>query len=785
MRYSHQKIERKWQTFWRKNATFSPRLEAFPARKYYLLDMFPYPSGKGLHVGHLRGYVATDVLARWKRMQNYTVFHPIGFDSFGLPAEQYAIQTKQDPTLFTDQNIANFLEQLQALGFAYDYQRILKTSDPRYYRWTQWIFQRFYEHQLAYKAKVPVNFCPALNTVLANEEVIPAADGTMVSERGHHPVYRRLTEQWLLDIVKFAPFLLTSLPTLNWPEAIKQAQIKWIGAEHGFLYQARIRTAIKSSQTVSLTVFTQQLNDWFAAPFLLLDFENQQLDPYLTTTIRKRLKQIRTRLAQLPLHHLHSSLAKQYLLDSGCRIWNPLLKKELRIYFVNFLDPNTPYQNRLLNCQRFPQLAKLTIRFHCLSTAEFRTLYEKPTLASNRSILASHPRIKFTPFVHYRLRNWVFSRQRYWGEPFPLLKTRRGLKLLPATALPLQLPAFSTVNFASKTLTPLASVKRWLWKGYDPNVMPQWAGSSWYYLAYLLVKADGDFYPLNSPTAKQILNHWMPVDLYIGGQEHAVSHLLYARFWNQFLVRNCQIYDHLEPFQTLLNQGLILGPDQKKMSKSRGNVVDPMQFLVSHGADALRLYIQFIGPFAAKIAWNENNLDAMRKWLARVYTLFTTDRFVWQTENDHQMDYLMHKTIKTVTECFQTQQFNVAIASLMTFINVCYKTKPLYFHYGKTFLQLLHPICPHLTAELWSLWKGKGFIFDAVWPEYDPHQLQKPTVIYALQINGKTKKTFPFPLNAGKIAVLHYCQKHFLPLLPTAHQQVVFVVNKVINFVKK
>lgn len=785
MRYSHQKIELKWQEFWAQKQTFSPRLETFPARKYYILDMFPYPSGKGLHVGHLRGYVATDVIARWKRMQNYTVFHPIGFDSFGLPAEQYAIQTKQDPTVFTDQNIANFLKQLKALGFAYDYKRILKTSDPRYYRWTQWIFQRFFEHKLAYKAKVPVNFCPALNTVLANEEVLPAPDGTMVSERGNHPVYRRLTEQWLLDIVQFAPFLLTGLSALNWPEAIKQAQIKWIGAENGYLYQARIRTPVKTPKTVSLSVFTNQLSDWYNAPFLYLDFENSQLDRYFSTAVRKRLLDIRSQLAQLPLHNVHSSTVKHYFLDSECRVWNPLLKKELPIYFVNFLEPNLPQQNLLLNCRRSPRLGKLAVRFNCLTTAEFRALYENPTIKSDATILSRHPRIKFTPFIHYRLRNWVFSRQRYWGEPFPILKTRQGLKLVDETTLPLQLPPFQAVAFQSKNLTPLSSVKRWLWKGYDPNVMPQWAGSSWYYLAYLLVKPDGDFYPLNSPLAKQILNHWMPVDLYIGGQEHAVSHLLYARFWNQFLVRNCQIYDHLEPFSTLLNQGLILGPDHKKMSKSRGNVVDPMQYLVSHGADALRLYIQFIGPFQAKIAWNEHNLDAMRKWLARVYTLFTTHRSFWKKENDHQIDHLMHKTIKVVTDCYQNQHFNVAIASLMTFINACYKTKSLYLPYGKIFLQLLHPICPHLTAELWSLWNFKHFIFDSNWPKHDPAHLKLPTVIYALQVNGKTKKTFPFPINAGKIAVLHYCEKHFLHLLPDAHQQIIFIANRVINFVKK
>ena len=783
MRYSHQAIEQKWQAFWLQNRTFTPQLEDLPLRKYYVLDMFPYPSGKGLHVGHLRGYVATDVIARWKRMENYTVFHPIGFDSFGLPAEQYAMQTGQDPQRFTDHNIANFLKQLKALGFAYDYQRVLKTSDPQYYRWTQWIFQQFFTQRLAYKAAVPVNFCPALNTVLANEEIVPTADGTMVSERGQHPVYRRLTSQWLLDIVKFAPLLLATLPALNWPSTIKRAQTQWIGATAGYYYQARVKTTQKLSKPVYLSVFTTQLCDWSETTHVLIDFNQTTLDYCLSPPKRAALADYRARLAKQPLHNLNAPTFRPLVFPTGCRIWNPIQKIFLPVAFTNALEPEIPFQVLLLTARDI-RLKKILRKANGL----FSIAPQKSSLhvhIANPVFRARHLRIKFQAFTHYRLRNWVFSRQRYWGEPFPLYKVPSGWKILPVTKLPLRLPAFSAVNFNSAALAPLGSVKAWVKAKYDHNVMPQWAGSSWYFLAYLLVKPDRTLYPLNSQLAKQILNHWMPVDLYIGGQEHAVSHLLYARFWNQFLVRNCQIYNHLEPFKTLLNQGLILGSDQKKMSKSRGNVVDPMTYLVSHGADALRLYIQFLGPFSAKIAWNEDNLDAMRKWLARVYNLYITHKNRWKPDNDHQLDHLMHKTIKTVTVCYQTQQFNVAIAALMTFVNACYKLSTLYLEYGKQFLQLLHPLCPHLTAELWVLWELKPHIFDTQWPTYDVTKLQTPTTVYALQINGKTKKTFPFPYNARQAAVLRYCTSQYLHLLPPAYQTIIFVPDKVINFVKK
>ncbi len=791
MQYAHLKIEQKWQKFWLKNRTFSIDLTTFPKRKFYILDMFPYPSGKGLHVGHLRGYVATDVLSRMKKMQKFAVLHPIGFDSFGLPAEQYALKTQNDPATFTDHNIANFICQLQSLGFAYDYQRIIKTSDPRYYRWTQWIFQQMFQAKLAYKDQVAVNYCPQLNTVLANEEVIETETGLMVSERGNHPVYRRYTEQWLLDIVRFAPSLLSQIPNLDWPFAIKQAQTNWIGALHGFEYEAKLKTGNNKVALHKISIFTTFLNDWNAASFLFYHYENKTLDNLLDVKTRLKLKQLRKDLAYQPIKQIDyqsNDFSQMHVLKSKLKFWNPLLKKYLPIYFTNVIDVNLPNQNQLINCHHQDKFLPLIKHFQLLSQSDLsylkQSLNVKSTL-NNDDFIQKHPRLKLISRTYYRLRNWVFSRQRYWGEPFPLTYQQSQIKLLPESQLPLKLPSFKTGNFQAKELTPLANFKVWKDKNYDLNVMPQWAGSCWYFLAYLLRKPNGDFWPLNSKTAQQLLNHWMPVDLYVGGQEHAVSHLLYARFWNHFLVQNCQIYNHLEPFKKLVNQGIILGPDNKKMSKSRGNVVDPMEYLVSHGADAMRLYIQFIGPFSAKIAWQENNLDAMRKWLARVYKLFIHHQNFWIDDENSELDYVMHHTIKSVTTCFENYQFNVAIAKLMTFINVCYRNRRLPKKYGKIFLQLLHPICPHLTEEIWRLWKNRSLLINSKWPIFDPQYLKLTNTTFVLQINGKSKKIFNLPFNTKQNQVLKYCLKHFPQIVPIEYQKIIFIPDKVINFVKK
>ena len=785
MQYSHQKIEHKWQSYWLQHATFSTNLFDRRRPKFYILDMFPYPSGKGLHVGHLRGYVATDVIARMKRMQNYHVFHPIGFDSFGLPAEQYALKTGQDPQQFTDKNIANFIRQLQAIGLTYDYRKQLRTSDPRYFRWTQWIFQQFYQAKLAYQAKVAVNYCPELNTVLANEEIV-ASDATMVSERGQFPVFRRYTKQWLLDIVRYAPSLLSQIPHLDWPAAIKQAQIKWIGAQAG--YQVAVPVyALPQTKLGTLTVFNQHLNDWYQTRFLIVAFDYQGLDRNLSSQVRQKLDVYRQKLRREPLVNPKVLRQTPIGLNSELFCQNPLTQQMVPIYFSDLVNLDTPNGNQI-TVLKFSWAFWFFAQHHQILSTQL-LVAERPDaqrtfpVIDNHTIITRHNQVSFQPRTYYRLRNWVFSRQRYWGEPFPLQHTSNGkIQLLPLAKLPLQLPAFRTISSKITAISPLAKLKAWVDQGYDPNVMPQWAGSSWYYLAYLLVKEDGDFWPLNSAKARQILDYWMPVDFYVGGQEHAVSHLLYARFWNQFLVQKVRLHSHLEPFKRLVNQGLILGPDHKKMSKSRGNVVDPMQYLASHGADALRLYIQFLGPFHAKIAWSERNLDAMRKWLARVYVLFVKTN-CWSATRTQHHTYLIHDTIKTVTEAYRNQRFNVAIAKLMSFINVCYKQQPVYHRYGRYFLQLLNPICPHLTEEIWNLWGNATRLADSQWPTYDPQQLVRTQTIYALQINGKTKRTFKLARDLSQNQVIAYCQQHYRHLLPPKYNRLIFVLNKIINFV--
>lgn len=748
--------------------------------------MFPYPSGAGLHVGHFRGYLATDILTRMKMMQGYNVFHPMGFDSFGLPTEQYALKTKKDPRIFTEKNIAHFWKQLQSFGFAYDQKHIIKTHDPHYYQWTQWTFLKLWQHKLAEEKNTEVNFCPQLNTVLANEE-IQIQNNQMVSERGNYQVVKKAQKQWIVKITDFAESLLNALPSLNWPDSIKSAQKNWIGKQSGFL----IQLPIMGHKTTKMSLFLIDVLELTRGQFILLAINNKKWDGLLSSQVQKQLEKLRQQFEQTP------SFQQDYLkktplgLKTNLTVKNPCNNTEMPIYFAEYVDNNFGTQTKLGIIEddikdwffaSWHHVVNQNILEKAKNQPQSSKTMTKHQLDWKEVIIKNGGSIKKQTF--YQMRNWVFARQRYWGEPFPIIHKNKQIYPIAEKDLPLLLPKISQNIFLQKNqLSPLARIADWVNKGYDTNTMPQWAGSCWYFLAYLLKKNDGTFWPLNSPEAKRILNHWMPVDLYVGGKEHAVSHLLYARFWNHFLVKiGC--YDKKEPFQKLLNQGLILASDGKKMSKSRGNIVNPEDFLISHGADALRLYEKFLGPFEQKVYWNDHGIDAMRKWLARVFRLFIINKNKFIKQETPNIDYIYHQTVKEVTALYESCTFNVAIAKLMTFINACYKAKQINLVYGKGFLQLLHPICPHLTEEIWSLWDQQNSLVQTPWPIYEVNKLIKSVVIIAVQINGKTKKTMEMTKNAEQNTVVTEAKKSVQKQLQQQKIiKILFVPNKIVNFV--
>ena len=786
MTYSHTKIEKKWQKIWKEKAIFKTDITDWKKPKFYILDMFPYPSGSGLHVGHLRGYLATDIITRIKIMQGYNVFHPMGFDSFGLPTEQYSIKTGKDPISFTEKNIQHFWQQLESFGFTYDQAHIIKTHEPNYYKWTQWAFLKMWEKKLTVQKNTTVNYCPKLNTVLANEEIVEL-NGQMVSERGSYPVVKKEAKQWVIKITNFAHELIDGLKTLDWPTAIKYSQMKWIGKNNGYLLHFSVQNKKKQ-----ISIFIKDWKELNSTHFVLLAINNKIIDNYLSLEIKNKIQKIRKEYTKKPLQ-VDKKLDKQPLgLVTNLFILNPINQKKIPICFAQYIDANFATGMRLSNISKnikdwFFAFHHQIINQNILKTAkqnkvtknnndfEFNKIIKKKLLKAN---------IKTEKITFYNLHDWIFARQRYWGEPFPVVHKENKIIGLSEKKLPLKLPKISNTLFLKKNqISPLAEIKAWTKKGYDVNTMPQWAGSCWYFLAYLLKKSDNTFWPLNSPEAKKILNHWMPVDLYVGGQEHAVSHLLYSRFWNHFLVEiGC--HNHKEPFKKLLNQGLILAHDGKKMSKSRGNVVDPNSFLLSHGADALRLWEKFLGPFSQKIYWKEEGLDAMRKWLSRVYRLFIVNKKLFTTEKTNELEFVHAKMIKKVNENYNNFNFNVVISELMSFINLCYKSKKINILYAKDFLKLLHPICPYLTEEIWFLWKEKKILIHTSWPKINEKKLVKEKNTFAIQINGKTKKIINFKINEKKEQIIEKCKVLlFNKIKKTKIKKIIFIKQKVVNFV--
>ncbi|MFD2369755.1 leucine--tRNA ligase [Brevibacillus sp. GCM10020057] len=767
MVFSHRDIEKKWQQYWEQNKTFKTS-EDPGKKKFYALDMFPYPSGAGLHVGHPEGYTATDILSRMKRMQGYNVLHPMGWDAFGLPAEQYALDTGNDPAEFTEKNIQNFRRQIKALGFSYDWDREINTTDPKYYKWTQWIFTKLYEHGLAYIDEVAVNWCPALGTVLANEEVI---DGK--SERGGHPVERRPMKQWVLKITAYAERLLADLEELDWPESIKEMQRNWIGRSEG----AEVTFGIEGHDE-TFTVFTTRPDTLFGATYTVLAPEHKLVD--LITTPEQRaavdayLEQTK-RKSDLE----RTDLAKEKTgVFTGAYAINPVNGERLPIWIADYVLISYGTGSIMAvpaHDERDYEFAKtfnLPIKQVIAGGDISKEAYAgdgehinsgfldglNKEQAINKMIEWLVANGKGSRKVTYRLRDWLFSRQRYWGEPIPILHLEDGtMKVVPEDQLPIMLPKTKEIKPSGTGESPLANITDWI-NTVDPetglkarretNTMPQWAGSCWYFLRFIDPHND------NALADPDKLKEWLPVDVYIGGAEHAVLHLLYSRFWHKFLY-DIGVVPTKEPFQKLFNQGMILGENNEKMSKSKGNVVNPDDIINTHGADTLRLYEMFMGPLEASIAWSTKGLDGARRFLDRVYRLFVNDNGelnekIVDTANVGAMERVYHQTVKKVTEDYEGLRFNTGISQLMVFVNEAYKADVLPKKYMEDFVKMLSPIAPHIAEELWEKLGHTETIAYEAWPTYDESKLIDDEVEIVLQVNGKNKEKLLIAADATK-----------------------------------
>jgi len=800
--YNHKEIEKKWQKYWAKKNEFNTHDEP-DKPKFYALDMFPYPSGQGLHVGHPEGYTATDILSRFKRSQGYNVLHPMGWDAFGLPAEQYALDTGNDPAEFTKKNIETFRRQINALGFSYDWNREINTTDPEYYKWTQWIFTKLYEKGLAYEAEVPVNWVPELGTVIANEEVI---DGK--SERGGYDVIRKPMRQWMLKITAYADRLLDDLEEVDWPESIKEMQRNWIGRSVGANVTFKVAGMEKD-----FTVFTTRPDTLFGATYAVLAPEHE-LVAQITTPEQKAAIDAYVEEASKKSDLNRTDLAKEKTgVFTGAYAINPVNGKEIPIWIADYVlasygtgaimavpahDERDHEFAKTFGLEIIPVLAGGNVEESAYTedglhiNSDFLDGLDKET-AIEKMVAWLEENHVGKKEVSYRLRDWLFSRQRYWGEPIPIIHWEDGTTTtLPEDQLPLRLPKTDNIKPSGTGESPLANVTDWV-NVTDPetgkkgrretNTMPQWAGSSWYFLRFIdpqnkSVLADYDK-----------LKRWMPVDIYIGGAEHAVLHLLYARFWHKFLY-DIGVVPTKEPFEKLFNQGMILGENNEKMSKSRGNVVNPDDVINQYGADTLRLYEMFMGPLDASIAWNENGLEGSRKFLDRVWRLIVDENGKMRdritTFNDGKLSKVYHQTVKKVTEDFEQLHFNTAISQLMVFVNEAYKADALPYEYVEGFVQLLAPIAPHIGEELWSILGNDHGISYVPWPTYDESALVEDEIEVVFQVNGKVRAKAMVPADAEKAVLEQLAQENELvqeQLQGKTIRKVIVVPNKLVNIV--
>ncbi len=757
--YPFKEIESKWQKYWEENKTFKAE-DVSDKPKYYVLDMFPYPSGAGLHVGHPEGYIASDIVARYKRKRGFNVLHPMGWDAFGLPAENYALQTGTHPKITTEKNINTFRRQIKSFGFSYDWDREINTTDPKYYKWTQWIFQQIYKMGLAYQAEIAVNWCPELKTVLANEEVI---DGK--SERGGHPVIRVPMRQWMLKITAYADRLLDDLDLVDFPDSIKEMQRNWIGRSEGADVDFKIDA---SSDT--LRIFTTRPDTLFGATYMVVAPEHPILKTLVPDEYRGAVENYQKQSAtKSDLDR--TELAKEKTgVFTGIYAINPVNGQKIPIWTSDYVLMS--YGTGAIMAvpghdQRDWEFARkfgLEI-IEVISGGDIsKEAYVGDGVLVNSQFLdglhVADSQRKIIDWltekgigqarVQYKLRDWVFSRQRYWGEPFPLyFDDNNNIHLIDEAKLPLELPPMEKYEPSGTGESPLANLPEWIdfidpetgkHCRYETNTMPQWAGSCWYYLRYIDPFNDQVF------CDKDKEKYWMAVDLYIGGAEHAVLHLLYARFWHKVLY-DLGYVSTPEPFMKLVNQGMILGEDGEKMSKSRGNVINPDEVINNFGADTFRIYEMFMGPLTRVKPWSTSSIDGVFRFINRVWNIFVTDEGSLKPDiqdviPDASTLSLLHKTIQKVTDDIENLRFNTAISQMMIFINEVTKlpVKPLAVL--QNFLHLLNPFAPHLTEHIWNLLGNQQSLAYIAWPAYDPDLIKDELVTMAVQINGKVRGTF-------------------------------------------
>ena len=743
-------IEKKWQKYWEENKTFKTDIYDFSKPKYYVLDMFPYPSGVGLHAGHPEGYTATDVVARTKRMQGFNVLHPMGFDSFGLPAEQYAIKTGNHPSIFTKENINTFRKQLKMLGFSYDWDREISTSDPSFYKWTQWIFKNLYIDGLAKLIEMPVNWCEELGTVLANDEVI---DGK--SERGGYPVVRKNMKQWVIDIPAYAEKLLKGLDEIDWPNSTKEMQRNWIGKSEG----AHVIFKIKDTD-FDFTVFTTRCDTLFGATYCVLAPEHELVDKITTNDKLEEVKKYK-KLCATKSDLERTELNKEKTgVFTGAYAINPVNNKEIPIWISDYVlssygtgaimavpahdDRDYEFAKKfnipiveVIEGGNIDECAYTGDGLHINS--EFLNGLDKETSIKEMiKYLEDHKIGKKK--INYRLREWIFARQRYWGEPIPIIHYEDGtIGVLSDKDLPLILPELIDYSPSKTGASPLDAATDWVNVEIDgkkgkreTSTMPGSAGSSWYYLRYIDPKNNETF------ADKKLIEHWMPVDLYVGGPEHAVGHLLYSRMWNNYLYDK-GLVSVKEPFKKLVHQGMILGSNGIKMGKRYPEYsINPCDIVDKYGADTLRLYEMFMGPLEADKPWNNNGVEGAKKFLDRIWRLYTEENKI-KDETNNRLEKLYNQTIKKITEDYEKLSINTAISQMMIFINAVYKENIFPKEYAEGFLKLLNPVAPFITEELWNKLGHNETIAYSSWPKHDETKIVDDEIEIGVQVNGKLR----------------------------------------------
>ena len=799
MNYDFQNIEKKWLKVWLERKEYKCNTEDFSKPKYYVLDMFPYPSGQGLHVGHPEGYTATDIIARMKRMQGFNVLHPIGYDAFGLPAEQYSIKMNEHPEKFTLRNIDNFRRQIQMLGFSYDYDREIRTCDPKYYKWTQWIFANMFSDNLAYVDYKPVNFCPELGTVLANEEVINGK-----SERGGYDVIRMPMRQWMLKITSYADRLEEDLKDLDWPNSTKEMQKNWIGKSKGTIVNFQVK-----GTEYTFDVFTTRADTLFGCSYCCLAPEHPLVKKIVSRNQEKEVNEYIEKVSHksdLERTELNKDKTGVFL---GAYAINPINNEEVPIFIADYVLGS------------YGSGAVMAVPAHDERDYAFSKKYNLPIKkiidcdVTENAFTEDGPHInsdfinglnieegkkKITEKlielgkgkykINYKLRDWLFSRQRYWGEPIPIYTydDTKEMERLKDSELPLVLPELDEYKPSGTGESPLVNAKDWVnivvngrKATRETNTMPQWAGSCWYYLRYIDPNND------NEIGRKDLLDHWLPVDLYIGGQEHAVLHLLYARFWHKYLYDK-GIVSTKEPFKKLFHQGMILGENGEKMSKSRGNVINPDDIVKNFGADSLRLYEMFMGPLEDSLPWSNKGLEGAKRFIERVFRLYTEDEFKKRVtkNNNGSLDYIYNYTVKKVTNDFENLQFNTAISQMMIFVNELYKANEIYEKYYVEFVKLFDCVCPFVGEEIWSILGHENLITYEQWPTYDESKLVLNVIKIAVQVNGKLRDTIEINKDEDEEKVKEIALKSENVIRHTEGKtikKVIYVKNKIVNIV--